>query len=74
MADTIFEKAWGNYTALFEFLTKSDFDEQHGLVQLNNFATLLPYSSSSDNYNSFLLLNASNYVGPTAQTSDNSFH
>ncbi len=74
MADSIYEKAWGNYTALFEFLTKSDFDEQHGLIQLNNFATLLSYSTSSSNYNSFLLLNAANYVGPTAQTSDNSFH
>ena len=27
MADTVFERAWGNYTALFEFLTKSDFDD-----------------------------------------------
>jgi hypothetical protein len=74
MANNIFERAWGNYSALFEFLTQSDFDDSKGLIQPYNFATLLSYSTESPNYNRFLLLNASNYVGPTTPAMSNDEH
>ncbi|WP_421329862.1 hypothetical protein [Aeromonas veronii] len=70
----IFERAWGNYTALFEFLTKSEFDEAKGLIQPYNFATLYSYDLKAPNYNLFLLLNASNYVGSGTPTDDNKEH
>jgi len=74
MADDIFQRAWGNYTALFEFLTNSEFDDAKGLIQPYNFATLFSYSKVSLNYNRFLLLNASNYVGPTTPNMKNESH
>lgn len=70
MAD-IFERAWGNYVALFEFLTKSEFDEAKGLIQPYNFATLYSYDLKAPNFNLFLLLNAVNYVGSGTPTDDN---
>lgn len=73
MAD-IFERAWGNYVALFEFLTKSEFDEAKGLIQPYNFATLYSYDLKAPNFNLFLLLNAVNYVGSGTPTDDNKEH
>jgi hypothetical protein len=67
----IFQKAWGNYIALFEFLTKSEFDEAKGLIQPYNFAALYSYDLKAPNYNLFLLQNASNYVGSGTPTEDN---
>ena len=61
----IFEKAWGNYVAMFEFLTQSEFDDARGMMQTYNLASLLSYDNNAPNYNNFLLLNAANYVGPT---------
>lgn len=65
----VFEKAWGNYVAMLEFLTNPDgedggFNDQKGLIQLFNFATLLPYSSKAPKFNEFLLSNAINYAAP----------
>jgi hypothetical protein len=74
MAADIFQRAWGNYVALFEFLTKSDFDEAKGIIQPYNFATLYSYDLKAPNYNLFLLLNASNYVGSGTPTDDNKEH
>jgi len=75
----IFSKAWGNYIALFEFLTNPDgkdggFNEQKGLVQTYNFASLVPYNLTATNYNNFLLLNAINYVAPGAPYVDTTKH
>jgi len=68
MAD-VFEKAWGNFLAMFEFLSNPDgdeggFNDQKGLIQLFNFATLVPYSANAKFYNDFLLQNAINYAAP----------
>ena len=74
MSDDIFKRAWGNYSALFEFLTGSEFDDSKGLIQPYNFSSLLSYKKDAPNYNLFLLLNASNYIGPTLPDMDNSEH
>lgn len=75
MAD-IFERAWGNYTALLEFLLNGSdddsFDEQKGLVQLYSFASLLPYTLTKDNYDNFLLMNSVDYTSPGKVDHDNS--
>ena len=68
----IFEKAWGNYIALFEFLTDSDVEK--GLIQIYNFASLLPYDLGAENYNNFLLLNSINYVAPGSPEHDTTGH
>lgn len=80
MAD-IFQRAWGNYCALLEFLVNGKpnddedwFDEEKGLVQLYAFASLLPYTLSKDNYDNYLLMNAVNYVSPGKVDHDNSGH
>ncbi|MCA0979301.1 hypothetical protein LCM19_13085 [Qipengyuania flava] len=68
MAD-VFEKAWGNYLAMLEFLTNPDgqdggFNDQKGLLQLYNFATLLGYSEDAPNFNDFLLNQSIDYAAP----------
>ena len=68
----IFEKAWGNYIALFEFLTDSDFKKE--LIQIYNFASLLPYDLKAQNYNNFLLLNSINYFAPGSPQFDTTEH
>jgi len=72
----VFERAWGNYLAMMEFLTNPSgeaggFDEQRGLLQLYNFASLLTYSDDAPNYNDFLLQNAIDFVAPGTPTAVN---
>lgn len=74
----IFKRAWGNYVALFEFLTSPSpdeaFNDQKGLIQTYNFASLVPYDLNADNFNNFLLLNAINYVAPGSPYTDTMNH
>lgn len=67
MADTIFQKAWGNYVDLINFLLNADAngETQTGIFQPFNLATLFSYSKGKNNYNNFLLTNLSNFVAPT---------
>src|SRR3954462_8777729 len=72
MADTIFQKAWGNYTALINFLLGADAngETQHGVFQPFDLATLFSYCKGKNNYNNFLLENISNFVAPTQVVND----
>lgn len=72
MADNIFEKAWGNYTALVNFLLNTDAqgETQFGIFQPFDLATLFSYSKGKNNYNNFLLDNLSNFVAPTQVVND----
>jgi hypothetical protein len=75
----VFEKAWGNYVATLEFLTNPDgkdggFNDQKGLIQLYNFASLVPYSGEAQNYNEFLLMNSVNYAAPGTPYKDTVQH
>ena len=65
----IFERAWGNYTALMNFLVKADAATQetvYGVFQPFDLASVLSYSKGKNNYNNFLLDNASNFIAPTS--------
>ena len=69
----IFERAWGNYTSLINFLLRVDpqtLETHHGVFQPFDLASLLSYSKGKNNYNNFLLENASNFVAPTRVTND----
>jgi hypothetical protein len=69
MADEIFQRAWGHYSSLIEFLLKGG--KYPGIIQPYNLATLLSYSEKHERYTNFLLLNASNYVADTTPIVDN---
>jgi len=74
MAD-VFQRAWGNYLAMLEFLTDPDgsnggFNDQKGLLQLFNFATLLSYSEDAPNYNDFLLHESIDFASPGTPETD----
>src|SRR4051812_32842064 len=71
---TIFEKAWGNYTAMLNFLLGADpntLETRYGVFQSFDLATLFSYSKGKNNYNNFLFDNLSNFVAPTKTVNNN---
>lgn len=63
MADTIYERAWGHYISLIDFLVNTG-TTRPGEFQPYNLATALPYTKQHPNFDLFLIQNACNYVAP----------
>lgn len=71
MSDSIYQRAWGHYISLLEFLVDKG-TPRSGDIQPFNLATPLPYTKQHSNYDLFLLQSACNYVAPRVPVEDRS--